>query len=321
MRRLLAALTVLPLLLLGTAACGNDGGDTTETPEGISGVDISGKFGELPKVTIEKPLELEKTETAVLIQGKGSPAVAGKDALLHLYAANGTNGKKVLTTHDQGVPYGLKLTEEQLFPSVIEAIDGQKVGSRVVVAATPEDAYGDQGAPQADLAGDDNVVFVVDIMSVYPTEVIDAPDGESATDLPAGLPTVVEKDGVVTGLDFSTAPAKPSKKLQVVTLIEGDGPPARDQSYVTFDYLGQVYGTDNVFDESFSSEPRTFAVGINGLIKAWDETLGGVKRGSRLMIIAPPASGYGSEGNEGAGIKGTDTLVFIVDVLGVDPAP
>ena len=35
------------------------------------------------------------------------------------------------------------------------------------------------------------------------------------------------------------------------------------------------------------------------------------------MIIAPPEYGYGEAGNEGAGIKGTDTLVFVVDVLGV----
>lgn len=317
MRRRLVALTVLPLLVL--TACGG-GDDTSAAAEGISGVEVSGEFGELPEVTIEDPLALEKTESAVLTEGDGSPAAAGKEALLHLYAANGSTGKKVLTTHDQGVPFGLTLTDDQLFPAVIEAIDGHNVGSRIVVAATPEDAYGEQGAPQVGLEGDENVVFVVDIMSVHPTEVIDEPEGEPAADLPAGLPTVEEKDGVVTGLDFSKAPKKPSGKLEVVTLIEGDGPAARDQSYVTFDYLGQVYGTDNVFDESFSSEPRTFAVGVNGLIKAWDETLGGVKRGSRLMIIAPPESGYGAEGNEGAGIKGTDTLVFIVDVLGVDPA-
>jgi peptidylprolyl isomerase len=36
------------------------------------------------------------------------------------------------------------------------------------------------------------------------------------------------------------------------------------------------------------------------------------------MIIAPPKYGYGPNGNPQAGIKGTDTLVFVVDILGVD---
>ena len=29
----------------------------------------------------------------------------------------------------------------------------------------------------------------------------------------------------------------------------------------------------------------------------------------------PPADGYGATGNSGAGITGTDTLVFVVDIV------
>ena len=34
------------------------------------------------------------------------------------------------------------------------------------------------------------------------------------------------------------------------------------------------------------------------------------------MLVIPPADGYGKAGNSQAGIKGTDTLVFVVDLLG-----
>ena len=34
------------------------------------------------------------------------------------------------------------------------------------------------------------------------------------------------------------------------------------------------------------------------------------------MLVIPPADGYGKTGNSRAGIKGTDTLVFVVDILG-----
>ncbi len=38
--------------------------------------------------------------------------------------------------------------------------------------------------------------------------------------------------------------------------------------------------------------------------------------GSRVLLVIPPADGYGKAGNSSAGIKGTDTLVFVVDILG-----
>ena len=47
------------------------------------------------------------------------------------------------------------------------------------------------------------------------------------------------------------------------------------------------------------------------------EGLVGVPRGSRVLVIAPPEFGYGEGGNPQAGIGGTDTLAFVVDILGV----
>ena len=321
MRRRLVALTVVPLLLLGAAACGED----TDGAEGasdatIAGLEVSGDYGSAPEVTVDEPLDLAQSQSEVLAEGDGNPVVEGEQALLHLYVANGTNGDKALSTYDQGVPAAFQMTEAQLFKSVVDATVGQNVGSRVVVAAPPEEAFGPEGAAQFNLTGEDDVVFVVDIMSVQPTEVLDGPEGDEVTDLPEDLSTVQERDDQVTGIGFEDAPEQPPKKLQVVTLVEGDGPEVREASMVTFDYLGQVYGSDEVFDQSYNAEPRPFPVGVGGLIKAWDEALVGATRGSRLMIIAPPDMAYGEQGSPPT-IPGDSTLVFVVDVLGVDPAP
>ena len=51
------------------------------------------------------------------------------------------------------------------------------------------------------------------------------------------------------------------------------------------------------------------------IIPGWDKGLVGVPVGSRVMLVIPPKDGYGSAGASSAGIKGTDTLVFVVDVL------
>lgn len=329
MRRRLLALTVVSLLAFGTAACGDSSDNSDKTGAGpsssasvdmgtkISGLTVTGAVGTEPKVKIDAPLKAGKVQTQVITAGKGNPVVANQSALLHLYLANGRTGKKAAATYDQGQPAELTMTESQLFPPVVKALVGKPQGSRVAITDSVKDIYGPKGAQQIGLKATDTAVFVVDVMSVPPKEVLDAPQGTKVAP-PKGLPTVMEKGGNVTGFDFSKAAAKPSPKLQVIPLTKGDGPPARKASLVTFDYFGEVYGAQKPFDESFTKKPVTFALGMGKLIKGWDQGLVGVKRGSRVMIVAPPDYGYGAAGNPQGGIKGNSTLVFVVDILGVD---
>ena len=62
-----------------------------------------------------------------------------------------------------------------------------------------------------------------------------------------------------------------------------------------------------------TAPPTVFTLGK--LIPAWNTGLVGVPVGSRVMMVVPPAEGYGKKGSPQAGIKGTDTLVFVIDVL------
>ena len=50
-------------------------------------------------------------------------------------------------------------------------------------------------------------------------------------------------------------------------------------------------------------------------ISGWDEGLVGKPVGSQMLLVIPPDKGYGAAGSPQAGIKGTDTLVFVVDIL------
>lgn len=325
MRRRLAVLAVLPLLAL--AGCGTEeaapSAATSSPPvdmgQPLDGVEVTGEVGNVPKVQIEAPLKVQETTSQVITAGEGDPVREGNQALLHIYLANGTTGKQAATTYEQGTPASVMMTDDQFFPAVLDALVGKPTGSRVAVAATPDDAYGSAGAQQIGIGPDDSVLFVVDVMSAAPTDVLDGPEGEPVEDVPASAPSVVEENGTVTRLSFEDAATEPADELQVIPLIEGDGEPVRKGSLVTFDYLGQIYGTDKVFDESYSGEPRTFPVGVNGLIKAWDEGMVGLKEGSRVLIIAPPEFGYGPGGNPQSDppIKGSDTLAFVVDILGV----
>lgn len=309
-----SALCAAAALLLVTAACGESDA-LTEGGGALEGVEVTGEVGEAPEVSVPDDFSLEETASEQLVEGDGVPLVTSQPAILHLTLVNARTGKPAVSTFDQGAPfYFQQLDESQLFAPIVEALDGAATGSRFVLGMLPADLFGEQGNPQVGIKGDDTVIAVADVVSGPPEETLEGPDGESL-DPPAGTPEVIEKKGVVTGIDFTDARPEPPSALTVIPLIEGDGPEARENSVVTFDYLGQVYGSDTVFDESYSREPTPFGLGVGGLIQAWDEGLVGVKRGSRVMIIAPPDTAYGDQ--EKPDIPAGSTLVFVIDVLGV----
>lgn len=112
--------------------------------------------------------------------------------------------------------------------------------------------------------------------------------------------------------------SKPAKKLESTTLSEGDGPKVKKGDLLVADYLGQVYKGGKVFDNSYDrGSPAAFTLksGPGGVISGWVKALTGVNVGSRVLLVAPPKDGYGDQGNPQAGIKGSDSLVFVVDVI------
>jgi peptidylprolyl isomerase len=76
-----------------------------------------------------------------------------------------------------------------------------------------------------------------------------------------------------------------------------------------------VWRTGKEFDSSWSrNQPYATPIGTGSVIAGWDKGLIGQTVGSRVMLVIPPKDGYGSAGQ--GPIKGTDTMVFAVDILG-----
>jgi peptidylprolyl isomerase len=109
----------------------------------------------------------------------------------------------------------------------------------------------------------------------------------------------------------------PSDQLAVKTVIAGGGQTVAENDYVQAHYLGQIWDTAKVFDNSFDRKtPLVIQLAQGSIIDGWRYALTGRKIGSRVEFSVPPTWGYGKEGNAQAGIKGTDTLVFVVDLKG-----
>ena len=122
----------------------------------------------------------------------------------------------------------------------------------------------------------------------------------------------------------STAPTitipsnNPPSALVTKTLIKGSGPKVAKGQFVIAQYTGYIWRTKKVFDSSWTSgSPFGFVIGATPeqVITGWDTGLAGQTVGSRVMVVIPPKDGYGSAGQSQAGINGTDTLVFVIDII------
>ncbi len=312
-RRVLALPAALLIAALSLSACGNDSGEKSSSDSGssagLSSVKITGDEGKAPEVKFDGKLDPSKTETEVITEGDGDEIASGDNVLTHVWIGNGFTQKQAFTTYDAGKPEVLNVSDD-LSPAIKAGLEGQKVGSRVAVIAPPKDAFGEEGRPELGLGNQDSVLFVMDLVDKIATE----PQGEEKP-VAKWAPGITEDGAKVTALDFSKA-TEPGKNLLVTKTIKGDGAVVKKGQTLYVNYFGQTYKSDAAFDESYSTgAPASFPIGVGQVIKGWDDALVGQTVGSRMILAIPPELGYGTEGNKDAGIKGTDTLYFVVDIL------
>jgi peptidylprolyl isomerase len=106
-------------------------------------------------------------------------------------------------------------------------------------------------------------------------------------------------------------------ELEIVDLTVGDGDEATPGHQVVVHYVGVAHSTGEEFDSSWNrNAPFTFGLGAGQVIAGWDQGVAGMKVGGRRQLTIPARLGYGDRGAGGA-IKGGETLIFVVDLLGV----
>ncbi len=128
------------------------------------------------------------------------------------------------------------------------------------------------------------------------------------------LPTVSSKFDHAPKIVFPKT--APPTTLSATVLEKGTGPVVTRGELLVVNYYGQIW-RGKVFSSSFSQPvPDAVQIGVKRVIPGWDKTLVGQRVGSRVLLVIPPVDGYGKKGLSSAGITGTDTLVFVVDLLG-----
>jgi len=272
-------------------------------------VTVAGDAGVEPTVTFKNPLAAETTERTVVTQGTGESVKTGDSVSISYAAYNATTGAK-LSSAGYGSDAGLTVNvadNQSVIPGILKGVACSNVGDRVAVVIPPADGFGDSGNTKLGVGATDQMLFVIDIKDKVPTRAT----GEDQKPLD-GFPTVkLADDGAPT---VTSPKADPPTDLAVEVLKKGDGATVADGGTVTVQYAGVIWGTDKVFDQSWGGGgPTSFST--SEVIAGFGQGLVGQTVGSQVVIVIPPSLGYGDAGNTQAGISGTDTLVFVVDIL------
>ena len=128
------------------------------------------------------------------------------------------------------------------------------------------------------------------------------------------LPTASGGFGDKPVLTFPETPAP--EDLAVEVLLQGTGEAVEAGDDLEVNYYGQIWD-GRMFDNSYDrGSSISFPIGVGAVIGCWDDGLVGKLVGSRVLLSIPPHLGYGERGMPQAGIRGTDTLVFVVDIVG-----
>ena len=318
MRRFLALIAIPLLACVVLAGCGSSkpAASASSSSSSAAGANTSvtatGSFGQLPKVSIPKAKAGSKLTVRTLIEGTGA-TYTKTDALAAnfvLYFWSGTSSSQKASTFGASPT----LIPSATLPGLETALVGQKIGSRVLAVIPPALGYGVSGNSQLGVPAATTLVFVIDLLKAYSNTA--GVTGKQVSNGGGTLPTVSAKAGSAPTLTFPSS--SPPSGLVTTTLVKGSGPKIVKGDYVIAQYVGYIWRTKKVFGSSWASgSPFGFVIGASPeqVIPGWDKGLIGQTVGSRVMLSIPPAEGYGSAGQSSAGIKGTDTLVFVVDLI------
>jgi peptidylprolyl isomerase len=229
-----ASAAVIPLVFL--AACGSAKTDSPAAP--LDSITVGGT-DKAPTVTFKtKPLSVKATTTKVVTAGKGAK-LSRTNSIVFSYALfDAKDGRQIETSFGKGtVP--LDLSSTNLMKGLSKGLPGQLVGSRLLVAIPPADAFGATGNTQAGVGPTDTIVFLIDVISAstplttatgvavppkagLPTATVDGAKSANITVRKTAVPTKL----VVPWRSSSTSLPRPEpsfRSLQWTVLADPDG--------------------------------------------------------------------------------------------------
>jgi hypothetical protein len=314
-RKIPASLAVLGLAAVGLVGCALPGADPCPRPSdpgALQPITVTGSTDDAPDVELYTPFHTTSAQFEDLVVGDG-PEITTDDQLImmDITITSGESGDTLVQTNYDGDFSRVSTVSRWLdvVPGLEEVLPCATEGSRIVVALPPE-GIDAATASSLELADDESTVAVIDIRRVF----LPKADGAPQFNVGNGVPSVVRaadgRPGVIV------PDAAPPTDLVVQTLLEGDGPVVTGDDPVRVHYTGLTWADRTVFETTWDGEPKS--IDLDTMLPGFAEALIGQTVGSQVMIVIPPDEAYGDEAQ--GPIPAGSTLVFVVDILGIDQA-
>lgn len=292
---------VLAVALVGAVAAGSAlgllrgrEGSTTAESAGESGgpldlVEVSGRPGATPVITVRGPLDVVDAKVRQLEGGSGRTITAGSPVVLAVTAFDGADGTMLSEGGRPQLRAGRADTED-LGEELAGAVTGRREGSRLLFVRR----VGAQGRVPG--ASD----IEVDVVDILPS----VASGSPVTPAQEGpLAVALGDDGPII-----THTGTPPTSTTTQVLLEGDGPQVGEHDRVLAQYILTGW-TDSLVRESTWTTGIPEFLDLSSVMPGLSEALVDQRVGSRLAVTVPPDQATGD-----------DTLCLVVDVLGTEPA-
>ncbi len=280
-------------------------------------MNASGAVGSPPTVDFPTPLRSDAVQSAVIETGDGEQIAAGQIVDFQVTLFDGVSGGLVAQSSydDQQAP--LRRVAGPGTDPLGESLQCAIVGSRIAVVGAAQEVFGaDMLNPSLGVGNADPVVVIFDVQTAYLGRATGVPQLGAS-----GIPAVVTSPDGIPGVTIPTEP--PPSELRAHTLVLGAGDVIAEGDRAVLHYTGLLWREKTIFDSSWDrGAPVTFTIASfddnpNGVVPGLAEGLTGKTIGSQVIVVIPPELGY-PEGQSPATIPAGSTIVFVVDILGVE---
>lgn len=251
----------------------------------LDNIQVSGRQGQTPVVTVTGSLHVVDAKFRTLVEGTGRTITEDSPVVLSITAFDGATGT-ILSTSGPEIRVS-KATTQALGDQLAQAVIGATEGSRLVFLRAIDPSQ------QASGATSDLEIDVVDVLSsVADGTVVASPS-------PGPLTVTLADDGPVI-THTGSAPSE----LTTQVLLQGSGAQVASGDEVVAQYIVTDWSSGDVRSSTWSSgmpELITLDTAMAGLRDALIDQ----RVGSRIAVTIPPDQA-----------EGDDTLCVVVDILG-----
>lgn len=315
MRKIPAVIAVLSLAAVGLAGCALPGSSSCSRPDAVNQdvtdlISVSGPVGREPTVEVYTPLKAEDLAFTDAVVGDGTPITADNQLIVaDVSLISAESGETLVSTgYDGDLSSPLAVSRWiEVFPTIGDALHCATEGSRIVVALPPG-GVAEATAEQNGLGEDDSAIAVIDLNKVYLAKA----DGSNVYNTGHGLPTVVRAPDGRPGIIVPDG--EPPTEVVVQTIKKGDGPVVTGDQPVRLHYTGVLWDERTVFDTTWDAAAASLT--LDSVVPGFAQAIEGQTVGSQVMVVVPPDAGYGDQPQ--ASIPANSTLVFVIDILGLD---